>query len=131
MAFVDRLRCAREGMIPDVRLLLLRPEVEREAMRAAVYPSTTGNPGWLRGPMPPFTPSDFDGRELRPADAHVGKALCRSSIAVGRRGRPLLPFVGVGECRGAARKAATRVGRSARVEGSCFQTPNLKAVSFR
>ncbi|HEU4905483.1 MAG TPA: hypothetical protein VFT19_05140, partial [Solirubrobacterales bacterium] len=43
----------------------------------------------------------------------------------------MLSFVGVGECRRAARKAATRVGRSARVEGSCFQTPNLKAVSFR
>jgi hypothetical protein len=32
MVFVDRLRCARDGMIPDVRLVLLRPEVDREAM---------------------------------------------------------------------------------------------------
>jgi hypothetical protein len=37
MAFVCRLRCARDGMIPDVRLVLLRPEVDREAMRRGLY----------------------------------------------------------------------------------------------
>jgi hypothetical protein len=33
MVFADRLRCARNGMIPEMRLLLLRPEIDREAMR--------------------------------------------------------------------------------------------------
>ena len=33
MAFIARLRCSRDGMIPDVRLVLLRSEVDREALR--------------------------------------------------------------------------------------------------